>query len=359
MSNMYFRVREESDRVFSKGYKIEVVYAIISKGIPLFRTEGVGDISTVSMVVDNQNYELPVILPEKIQAKLRRTMLEVLRREYSSFDENTKKKIMNEANNSKYKKVDLEKLEWNCFIAPPMQRTQATDIGMCGYCPSCTTLGNITDNTVMNNIDTAYGIKSRVAHDIAFSTVDYKQAVMELTHNKVADGVSYTGQSLYSEIHVAPGVVFIGKSTIYDVTQNEFALILDLLSRITRIGGRETKDGSVEVRILGAKFSYRETISSYDLVREVLKKYQGKMTDPESVIQAVKGYLKDFQEVSFNGKEIKVGDKDVIKLDYKEVWYDAIDYASKISEFITRVEGKKGSSKKGKGKGENQGSEEE
>jgi len=358
MSNTYFRIRGESDRVFSKGYKVEVVYAIISKGVPLFRTEGVGDISTVNMVVDKENYELPVILPEKIQAKLRRTMLEVLRREYSSFDTDTKKHIMESASKAKYKKVSLDKLEWNCFIAPPMQRTQATDIGMCGYCPSCTTMGNITDDTVMDDINTAYGIKSRVAHDIAFSCVEYRQAVMEMTHNKVAEGVSYTGQSLYSEVHVAPGVVFIGKSTLYDVTQNEFAIIVDSLSRITRMGGRETKDGSVEVKILGVKFSDRETVSSYDLAREVLKASHGKMTDPEEVISKVREYLKNkgFQDVAINGGVIKIGGNE-IKVNYKEAWLDSLDYAGKIREFIERAENKKksteesGQSGKGKGRG--------
>lgn len=360
MSNTYFRVRGESDRVFSKGYKVEVVYAVISKGIPLFRTEGVGDISTVSMVVDKENYELPVILPEKIQAKLRRTMLEVLRREYSSFDQSTKKDIMEKAKNAKYKKVSLDKLEWNCFIAPPMERTQATDLGMCGYCPSCTILGNITDDTVMDDIETAYGIKSRVAHDVAFSCVEYRQAVMELTHNKVAEGVSYTGQSLYSETHVAPGVVFIGKSTMFDVTPNEFALILESLSRITRMGGRETKDGSVEVRILGVRFGDRETVSSYDIVREILKANHGKMTDPEEVIKKAKEILKNrgFLDVIIDGSVIKAGNIEV-KLDYKEVWYDSLDYASKIREFVMRAEGKLGKKEggKGRGKGKEKGEE--
>lgn len=54
-----FRVRGEKYRIFSKGVKAEIVYVIISKGIPLFRTEGVGDISTISVVINKENYELP------------------------------------------------------------------------------------------------------------------------------------------------------------------------------------------------------------------------------------------------------------------------------------------------------------
>jgi CRISPR type I-D-associated protein Csc2 len=337
-----FRVRGEKDRIFSKGVKAEIVYAIISKGIPLFRTEGVGDISTISVVVNNENYELPVILPEKIQAKLRRVMLENLRREYSKFDAQFKDKIRETAKSLGYKRTEGE---WNCYIAPPQERTSSTDIGMCGYCPSCTILGNITDDSMMNDLNTAYGIKSRVAHDIAFSLVDYKKAVMELTHNKVADGVSYTGQSLYSDLHVSPGVVFIGKSTAYDLTKNEFEVVLDALSGITRLGGGETKYGSVETRILGVKFSERETISSYDIMREIVGKHKGEMMDAEEYVGEVSELLKTkgFTEYSY-------------QVNYKEAWEDSLDYAGKIREFINVVENRTGG--KGKKKGKSSGGEE-
>ncbi|BDC17498.1 type I-D CRISPR-associated protein Cas7/Csc2 [Acidianus sp. HS-5] len=337
---MNFRIRGEKDRIFSKGYKTEVVYAIISKGIPLFRTEGVGDISTVSVIVDKESYELPVILPEKIQAKLRRVMLENLRREYSNFDQGMKDKIRETAKSLGYKRTEGE---WNCYIAPPQERTSSTDIGMCGYCPSCTILGNITDDSMMSDLNTAYGIKSRVVHDIAFSLVDYKKAVMELTHNKVADGVSYTGQSLYSDLHVSPGVVFIGKSTAYDLTKNEFEVVLDALTKVTRLGGGETKYGSVETRILGVKSSDKETISSYDIMRDIIGKHKGEMVDLEEYINEVKGLLKNngFEEYTY-------------KVNYSEAWEDSLDYAGKIRDFINVVEGKTG----GKGKRKSKGGEE-
>ncbi|MUM65968.1 type I-D CRISPR-associated protein Cas7/Csc2 [Acidianus infernus] len=331
-----FRVRGEKDRIFSKGVKAEIVYVIISKGIPLFRTEGVGDISTISVVINKENYELPVILPEKIQAKLRRVMLEKLRDEYAKFDDEFKKKILDTAKNLGYKRTGDG---WNCYIAPPQERKSSTDIGMCGYCPSCTILGNITDDSMMNDINTAYGIKSRVAHDIAFSLVEYKKAIMELTHNKVADGVSYTGQSLYSELHIAPGVVFIGKSTAYDLTKNEFEVVLDALASITRLGGGETKYGSVETRILSVKFSEKETISSYDIMREIVGKHKGEMMDPEDYVREVSDILKGkgFTDYSY-------------QVNYKEAWEDSLDYAGKIREFINIVENKTGGKEKKKGK---------
>lgn len=140
---------------------------------------------------------------------------------------------------------------------------------------------------------------------------------------------------MYSELHVAPGVVFIGKSTAYDLTKNEFEVVLDALASITRLGGGETKYGSVETRILGVKFSEKETISSYDIMREIVGKHKGEMMDPEDYVREVRDILKGkgFTDYSY-------------QVNYKEVWEDSLDYAEKIREFIKIVENKTGGKSK-------------
>ncbi|MEM4975645.1 MAG: type I-D CRISPR-associated protein Cas7/Csc2, partial [Sulfolobaceae archaeon] len=219
----YLRKPDEKDRLLSKGKKIEVVYAVVSKGIPLFRTEGVGDVSELEINLGGKAVSVPTILPEKIQAKLRRRMLEILRNNNPDNNTLTKyeqlgfKKITTDSNGIK---------SWKCYVAPPGSEG-GTDIGLCGYCPSCNILGSIiTKNELKipgseDELGTAYGLKSRVVHDPAFGTATYEAAIQELTHNKVGDGVSYTGMSLFQESHVVPGVVFIGKLAMYDVTELE------------------------------------------------------------------------------------------------------------------------------------------
>lgn len=290
----YLRGAGEKDRVFVKGRVIEAVFAFVSYGIPLLRTEGPGDVTTLDVATNNGVISVPAILPEKIQAKLRREMVEKLR---SNMNGN----ILNVIKD-KYKKLGFQRIgegedwTWNCFIAPPIEAARETDLGMCGYCPSCNLLGTIITPSMLRpqekGISTTYGIKGRVLYEIAFATQPYKSAVAELTHNRVGDGLSYTGQSLYGEPHVLPGVVFVSKLAMYDVTRREAELVLSSLAEITRIGAGETKYGRVKTVLLGVKGGQRETLSSYEIARHVLEKQQ-RMT-PEQVLKEIAGFISGF-----------------------------------------------------------------
>ena len=334
-----------ADRVFTKGYKVEVFYAVVSQGIPLFRTEGVGDINRAVFIVDGEQLEVPVILPEKIQAKLRRDLLATLRKLYQKNSEAVDK-FINELKQAGY---ILREEKWNCYIAPPQGTTQETDIGLCGFCPSCMIFGTIVDRTRLNVASTAYGVKSRVVHDPAFALTKYKSAVAELTHNKVGEGVSYTGQSLYTERHVIPGVVFIGKIVLCDVTETEAEAIINTLAHVSRLGGRESIYGSVKTIILGVKGGYYESLSSYDVVKEILEKHKGKLENPETYINEIKKILKE------NGFKMVIDDKDIHEVFsgdlgddfYIKLWEDTSNYALSIAAYVKKVEGKE---KKKKGK---------
>ncbi|MEM4601443.1 MAG: type I-D CRISPR-associated protein Cas7/Csc2 [Desulfurococcaceae archaeon] len=335
----YFRESNEPDRVFAKGKKIEVALAIISKGLPLFRTEGVGDISLIDIAVKNAIISVPAILPEKLQAKLRRQMLEKLR---ESFDERTRAYIIEYKNKLKFEKIESDG-SWNCYIAPPKEAGE-TDIGMCGFCPACNILGTIITKDVNSKASTSYGLKSRVVHDIAFGTVRYEKAIIDLTHTKVGDGVSYTGRSLFEESHVIPGVVFIGKLAMYDVTRREASLVLSALSSITRMGGGETKYGSVQTIVLGLKAGNRETISSYDMARYILEKYGGELVAPEEVLKTATEYIssKDFTVIIDQGKRIDELSMiiDVNKDEIAKIWVeDNYIYSKNVVEYIMQAEG--------------------
>ncbi|MEM3426563.1 MAG: type I-D CRISPR-associated protein Cas7/Csc2 [Thermoproteota archaeon] len=355
----YLRSQADQDRIFAKGKKIEVVYAVVSKGIPLFRTEGVGDVTTIDITLSENAHassksrgyvSVPAILPEKIQAKLRRRMLEILR---SKFNDEVKKHV------KKYRDLGFNRLEddgsWKCFIMPPSGENE-TDLGMCGFCPACNILGAIITKNENNNASTSYGIKSRVVHDIAFATVPYEKGVVELTHNKASDGVSYTGRSLYEESHIMPGVVFVGKLAMYDVTEREAKLVLHSLSTISRIGGSETKYGSVQVIIVGLRAGDRETISSYDIARHILEKTGGALVEPEITVKEVVNYVKDkgfAVVVDENAKidsldtAVAISDNEIAKL-WEE---DNYAYSDNVVSYIARAESKTG--KKGKKSREN------
>ncbi|MEM4972051.1 MAG: type I-D CRISPR-associated protein Cas7/Csc2 [Sulfolobales archaeon] len=361
----YLRNPDENDnRLFSKGRKIEVVYAIVSKGIPLFRTEGVGDVSELEINLGGKVISVPTILPEKIQAKLRRRMLEILRN--NNDNEKLRKDILPNYEKLGFKKITTDNngnKSWNCYVAPPTS-AGGTDIGLCGYCPSCNILGSIITRNELKILEskkkkkgTAYGLKSRVVHDPAFGTATYEAAVAELTHNKVGDGVSYTGMSLYQESHVLPGVVFIGKLAMYDVTELEAKLVLSSLSSISRMGGGETKYGSVQVIILGLNASDRETVSSYDITRYVIQKIEEKLAPseeeikrklapPEEVIKLSIEYLKNIKSFKILADPNKKIDQQNIQINISSdeivtLWArDNYNYSSAVVKYIKEVEGK-------------------
>jgi len=348
----FCRASTDSDRVFSRSAVIEVVYTVVSKGIPLFRTEGVGDVTLLDIHSGKNPVSVPAILPEKIQAKLRRQILAILR---GRFNDKIKEEI------KKYKELGFIKLgedgSWNCYIAPPKGEKE-TDIGMCGFCPACNLLGTILTKNEFN-ASTSYGVKSRVVHDVAFGTARYEKAVADFTHNKVGDGVNYTGVSLFSETHVLPGVVFIGKLAMYDVTEREVKLVLSALSSIHRMGGGETKYGSLQVLLIGIKPGNIETISSYDIARRVLEKYDGNLVPPEDVIKEIVNYVSsrgfymfvkeiDNKKVDEMNTVIELKDDEVIELWKTDNYY----YSKNISEYIKRVEEKTSTEAKGRrGKG--------
>ncbi|MGC8983441.1 MAG: type I-D CRISPR-associated protein Cas7/Csc2 [Desulfurococcaceae archaeon] len=365
----HFRNPMEPDRVFAKGKKVELVYVVVSKGVPLFRTEGPDDVTLFEIRTKTGKVDVPAILPEKIAAKLRRNMLELLRAHPPSED------VLKKYAELGFLKILVEesggarKLKWNCYVAPPIKE-EHEGVGMCGFCPACNILGTVITDRELKGAKTSYGLKSRVAFDVAFATAPYEESVVTLTHNKVGDGVSYTGTALWEESHVVPGVVFVGKVVLSDVTELEFKLVLKALESITRLGGSETKYGSVQVIPLAVKAGSEETVSSYDIARYVLENY--KAAPPEDVVRCIANYLQEkgfslLVKVDAKLEDMKTGLKITTK-ELEELWAnDNYEFSKSVVEQIKRVEGReppttlggerKEKGKRGRGKKEAEGEE--
>ena len=348
----WLRKPDEPDRVYTKNKKIEVVFLVEAVNAILPRTEGVEDITLIKL--PGTEYEVPVILPEKLQAVARRRMLANLRRfrdkapgrlkeHLESLVAIYKVKVKNkeqEVSFIKAKEVVKDNKEWNCFIQPPGgDIKKATDIGMDGFCPACVLFGTTITNDVLEIYDQSskknvfgesVGVKSRVEFDPAFAFLDQEKSVAEYTHNKVSDGVSWTGQSLYEEKHVVPGTVFIGKVALEDVTETELKAFLATLASIDRLGGRERVFGGVRIHLLGIKGGSHEIVSALELSKELARKLGDREYPPDvnEIEKLVKPILqsKGFEEINSDDFRKLLDDMNL----WDNLWRDTVEYDRQI-----------------------------
>lgn len=353
----WFREPDEPDRVFPKNRKIEIVFLVEAVNAILPRTEGVEDITLIKL--PGTEYEVPVILPEKLQAVARRRMLAQLRRYRDEKPDELGKHLETLANLFKYSKggkgkskkeeviVGFTKAkeymnnpkEWNCYIQPPGgDIREATDVGMDGFCPACALFGTVIDGSKLFGIgNESIGVKSRVEFDPAIAFVDQEKSVAAYTHNKVADGVSWTGQSLYTEHHVVPGTVFVGKVTLEDVTESELKAFLAVLAAIDRLGGRERVFGGVRIHLVGIRGSSYETVSALDIARRLAKDY-GKAEYPppaEEVKEKVWNIIQEygFQRIESGGFRKLLDDTNLCD----NLWSDTVKYDRRVVERVLRL----------------------
>ena len=352
----YLRSPDEKDRLFPKNKKVEIVFLVEAVNAILPRTEGVEDITLMKLA--GTDYEVPVILPEKLQAVTRRKMLAQLRKYKDLKTEELGKhleRLVNVENvvikdkkgNIKEKrpvsfvkarKYVSDPKSWNCFIQPSggETREKATDIGMDGFCPACVLFGAVLDKTHIeiirrdkkgetNVFGEAVGIKSRVEFDPAFAISDQAVSVASYTHNKVADGVSWTGQSLFTEQHVVAGTIFVGRVVLEDVTETELKAFLAVLSAIDRLGGRERVFGTVRIHLLGIKGGSYETVSAYELARELAKEYGERLLSIDEVKEKLKPKLE------------KLGFETISEDDYKKL-LDNMELWDKLWEETTEFD---------------------
>ena len=327
----YLRSPDEKDRLFPKNKKIEIVFLVEAVNAILPRTEGVEDITLMKLA--GTDYEVPVILPEKLQAVARRKLLAQLRsykdlkpeklgdyfKELVNIEVIKIKSEERPVNFAKARKFISDPKSWNCYIQPSGgdSREKATDIGMDGFCPACTLFGVALDKTHIeilrkgkkgeeNIFGEAVGLKSRVEFDPAFAISDQGVSVASFTHNKVADGVSWTGQSLFTEQHVVVGTIFVGRVVLEDVTETELKAFLAVLSAIDRLGGRERIFGTVRIHVLGIRGGSYEKISAYELARELARDYGEQLPSIDEVKKKLLTKLKELGFVDVSEEDFRV-----------------------------------------------------
>jgi len=344
----WLRDVNEPDRVYTKNKKIEVVFLLEAVNAILPRTEGVEDITLFK--IPGTEYEVPAILPEKLQAVSRRDMLSYLRSYRDKQNKENKElrtylkklSVVYKGSEGKGKEkkeilVGFKKAKdelWNCYIQPPSG--EETDVGMDGFCPACALFGTVLDSSKIEGVgNISVGVKSRVEFDPAIAISDRKVSVIGLTHNKVSDGVSWTGQSLFTEQHVLPGTVFVGKVTLEDVTEPELKAFLAVLSAIDRLGGRESVFGGVRVHLVGVRGGSYETVSALELAKALVAEYGEKLPNVGTVAEKLKETLKG------KGFIVNVNQENFRKIvdsnTWNDLWRSTLIYDKQVLERVLQL----------------------
>ncbi|MGC9187499.1 MAG: type I-D CRISPR-associated protein Cas7/Csc2 [Fervidicoccaceae archaeon] len=346
----WLRELNEPDRVFTKGKKVEIVFTIEAVNAILPRTEGVEDITLFK--IPGTEYEVPAILPEKLQAVARRNMLSYLRMYRDKQKDRLRRyleklSLMYKIKDKKETNVGFVKAkeflnnkDWNCYIQPPGGDVgeKATDVGMDGFCPACALFGTLIDKSKIEGIgDESIGVKSRVEFDPAIAISDRSVSVVGYTQNKVSDGVSWTGQSLFTEYHVVPGTVFIGKTTLEDVSKEELKAFLSTLSTISRLGGRERIFGGVKVTIIALRGGSYEAVSALELAKRLIAKYGDALPGFDNIVRDLKQELKSrgFIEVDSYSDGFRKLVEDVEIWD--DLWGSTIIYDKRIIDRVLQL----------------------
>ena len=304
----------------------------------LLRTEGPGDINEATL--PESKLTVPVIQPQKLTAVVRRRMLQVLRMYRDSGAD--LKKFIDKARGLGFKKAEEHASSgWECTIQPPIASSgeKSTDIGMDGYCPACTIFGTALTSDQLSGISNmSLGIKTRVHFDPAFAT---NRMIVPETHNKASEGhLSTTGGSLFSDVHVMPGTVFIGRMTLHDVTEPELLAVLYSLITSEEIGGRSRVYGTIKIELLGIRCGCYSATTSLDLADYIAGKGLEK---PSEILGALREKL--YKELGFT----PITNREVLSLVnpaethedsvLAKLWESSIEYTSQMVDWIKKLKG--------------------
>ena len=336
----------EEGRLFPNGKRIEVVFAVKAGNFLLLRTEGPGDINEATL--PESKLSVPVIQPQKLMAVIRRRMLQALRM-YRDSRANLKPYIEKAMELGFTKAKEHSNGKWNCTIQPPLAQTgeKATDLGMDGYCPACTIFGTaLTEAQYKKAGGTmSVGVKTRVHFDPAFAT---SREVQPETHNKVTEGtVSTTGGALFTDIHVMPGTLFIGRAVLHDVTKPELLAVLYSLATTEEIGGRSGVYGTVKVELWGIRCGNYSKTTALELADEIVK---SGLDTPGKAIEYLKNKLESLGFAPLSNREVleavNPADKNGV---FKDLWESSIDYVSQLDALIASLQGGQKRGRRSKG----------
>ncbi len=302
--------------VVLKGKVVNVFVAFQSQTPLLIRTEGQGDLTSFRV----GGVSVPAILNTKVQAVLRRKTLQILRYYYEN-NEDVKKQVK-----------DIAGENWSCMVSP----TGQGKVGYCGKCPACMIYGFAVKR------ESEYNVKSRVEGDVYYATIREEEASYTFTRNAVDEARHITGQALLQDRAVKPGIYFLGKIALKNLTPAELGLVLYSIASLDRIGAVVTHFGRVKTYIVGLIGSDHEVGSGYEAVRQLL----GSSEPLRSYAEYVRRLFGDTPG-SIGIVQDGLADLIIKTIDLAKTVKDAWNDAKKKRERIEEIAGGK---KSGKGK---------
>ena len=132
---------------------------------------------------------------------------------------------------------------------------------LCMRCPACLMFGGTGETS---QTKAGYNLLSRVLGETLISRLPAGD-IHSLTANAVDEEDLTTGQALMTTMLVPAETSFLGVLTLRDPTRQLAAVLVDNLSRLTRLGASTREWGRCRTSILGYVISDRETLSAYDL----------------------------------------------------------------------------------------------
>jgi len=130
---------------------------------------------------------------------------------------------------------------------------------LCMKCPTCFLFGGTGETS---SAGVPYNILSRIYGE-TFISESKVGNITPYTANAVREQDLTTGQALMSILTVPKETVFRGVVTLKDPTPEMVSILIDNISRLSRIGARSVEWGRVKTEIEGYYLSDREALSIY------------------------------------------------------------------------------------------------
>jgi CRISPR type I-D-associated protein Csc2 len=160
----------------------------------------------------------------------------------------------------------------------------------------------------------------------------------------VSEGhLSTTGGALFSDVHVMPGTVFVGRMTLHDVTEPELLAVLYSLITTEEIGGRSGVYGTIKVELVGIRCGHYSVTTSLELADEIAGNGLDK---PSKILEALKKRVEELGYIPVTNDDVlKVVDptstgKDAV---FTRLWVSNMEYVKQMVKWIKELQGKKSS----------------
>jgi len=334
-----------SKRIYSNGRRIEVIYTVKATNFSVLRNNDVADIN-VSRLIES-GLEVPVIMPQKLEGVMRRRMLQIIR-DYRDSGADLKRFIEKAAKFQFTKAIEHLENGWECTIQPSLseKNEKVTDLGMDGYCPVCTLFGvALVEGLWKVLYRTSVGIKKRIRFDPAFAVF---ARYTPLTHIKVSDGsIRITGGSLFTETHVEPGTMFVGRLEIADVTEPELLSLLYTLATTQEIGGGSALYGTIRINLIGIRCGKYGITTAYDLADTLAMKFKGLKDLPTyTALEAELWNELERLNSEVNARFIRISNRDVLQavgeIDknnevMEKLWESALSFVEEAVEHVKKL----------------------